>query len=123
MKIRSTVGLILTLGLLHGTIVRAGPPPSVQAEVNSLLAQIDKSSCQFYRNGTWYDSAAAQAHLRDKYDYLVQRNLIDTTEQFIERAATKSSFSGKEYLVKCNDGVAVKSSQWLRDELARLRSH
>lgn len=123
MKKQSIIGLTLMFGLLHGTIVRADPSPVVQAEVNSLLAQIDKSGCQFYRNGIWYGPEKAQAHLRDKYDYLVQRNLIDTTEQFIERAATKSSFSGKQYLVKCNDGVAVKSSLWLRDELARLRSH
>ncbi|MGZ5780673.1 MAG: DUF5329 family protein, partial [Burkholderiaceae bacterium] len=79
--------------------------------------------CQFYRNGIWYGSEKAQAHLRDKYDYLMQRNLIDTTEQFIERAATKSSFSGIQYQVKCNDGVAIYSNQWMQDELARLRSH
>jgi hypothetical protein len=123
MKTRSIIGLVLTSGLLHGTIARADPPPSVQAEVNSLLAQIDKSGCQFYRNGSWYGPTAAQTHLRDKYDYLLQRNLIDTTEQFIERAATKSSFSGEQYQVRCNDGVAVKSSQWLHDELGKLRSH
>jgi hypothetical protein len=95
----------------------------VQIEVNFLLGYVEGSGCEFYRNGTWYDSKTAQSHLRDKYKYLVARNLINTTEEFIERAATESSLSGKPYEVRCNGGAAVTSKQWLRKELARFRTY
>lgn len=101
---------------------RAEPPTNVQIEVNFLLGYIEGSRCLFYRNGTWHDSMTAQAHLRDKYNYLVAGNLINTTEDFIERAATESSLSGQPYVVKCNGVTTVTSSQWLRDELARFRT-
>jgi hypothetical protein len=87
-----------------------------------LLGYIEGSGCEFYRNGTWHDSKTAQAHLRDKYKYLVARNLINTTEDFIELAATESSFSSQPYEVRCNRGATVTTNQWLRDELARFRT-
>jgi hypothetical protein len=60
--------------------------------------------------------------LRDKYKYLVTGNQIITTEDFIEKAATKSSFTGEPYKVRCNGGATVTSNQWLRAELAQLRT-
>jgi hypothetical protein len=117
------MGSVLMLGLLSVPVARADPPTSVQIEVNFLLGYLEGSRCEFYRNGTWHDSKAAQAHLRDKYKYLAARNLVNTTEQFIERAATESSLSGQPYEVKCNGGAAVTSSRWLRDELARFRTY
>ena len=120
---RSTMGSVLMLGLLLAPVVHAEPPIGVQIEVNFLLGYLEGSGCQFYRNGTWHDSIAAQTHLRDKYKYLVARNLVNTTEQFIERGATESSLSGQPYEVRCNGGATVTSSQWLRDELARFRTY
>ncbi|MGA7178492.1 MAG: DUF5329 domain-containing protein [Thiobacillaceae bacterium] len=116
------MGSVLLLGLLVAPVARAEPPIQVQIEVNYLLGYIGGSGCEFYRNGTWHDSKEAQAHLRDKYKWLVARNLINTTEDFIERAATESSFSGLAYKVKCNGGATITSNQWLRTELARFRS-
>ena len=87
-----------------------------------MLASIEASGCAFYRNGTWHDSKSAVAHLRDKYDYLTARDLIVTTEGFIEDAATRSSLSGKPYEVKCGDSAAVTSNRWLHDKLAHLRA-
>jgi len=94
----------------------------VQAEVNFLLGYVEGSGCAFYRNGTWHDSKEAQAHLRDKYQWLAARNLINTTEDFIERAATKSSFTGLAYKAKCYGGPTITSNQWLRDELMFIRA-
>lgn len=120
MNLRLTLGLVL--GLLSVPAARAEPPINVQIEVNFLLGYVEGSGCAFYRNGTWHDARTAQAHLRDKYKYLVARNLVTTTEDFIDRAATGSSLSGQAYAVQCNGGAVVKSSQWLRDELARYRA-
>jgi hypothetical protein len=116
------LGLTLTPGLLWATLAQAAPPQSVQAEIDSLLASIEASGCTFYRNGAWHESKAAIAHLRDKYDYLTARDLIATTEDFIERAATRSSLSGQPYEVKCGGSAAVTSNRWLHDKLAHLRA-
>ena len=114
---------VLILGLLSAPVARAEPPTSVQIEVNFLLGYLEGSGCEFYRNGTWHDSKAAQAHVRSKYKYLVMRNQVNTTEEFIERAATESSLSGQPYEVRCKGAASVTSKQWLRDELARFRTY
>jgi hypothetical protein len=110
------------VGLILVSIAHAEPPVNVQREVNFLLSYIGSSGCEFYRNGTWSDSKTAQTHLRDKYNYLVAGNQINTTEDFIDRAATESSLSGQSYKVRCNGSATVSSKQWLRDELTRIRA-
>jgi len=100
----------------------AQTPVRVQNEVNYLLGYVAGSGCEFNRNGIWYNAQKAHAHLRDKYNYLVEKNLADTTEHVIERAASQSSVSGQPYQIRCGDGVAVPSQQWLRDKLAQLRA-
>ncbi|EGW21766.1 MULTISPECIES: YfeK family protein [Methylobacter] len=123
MNIRLITGLMLILELLLVPVARAQPPVNVQIEVNFLLGFVEGSSgCELNRNGTWHNSKAAQMHLRDKYKYLVARNMIKTTEDFIEKAATESSLSGQPYEVSCNGGATVTSKQWLSDELARFRT-
>ena len=99
----------------------AMPPPQVQLEVDFLLASIGSSGCAFYRNGSWSDAPAAEAHLRSKVQSLRDSGGIETTEQFIERVATRSSFSGQDYAVRCDGGTPVSSRQWLLDRLARHR--
>jgi hypothetical protein len=120
-NLRAAWGVFLALMLLPA--VRAVPPAIAQTEINYLLGFIERSDCAFYRNGSWYDSKKAQAHLRSKYDILALRNQIDAAEDFIEKAATKSSLSGQVYKVRCPGGVAVTTNHWLLDELIRYRIH
>lgn len=121
MRSRSIAALLAMLGLLGSSAACAAPAMSVQIEVSFLLGYVEGSGCEFQRNGSWYSSPQGQAHLRDKFVYLSARDLIQTTEEFIEKAASQSSLSGQAYMVKCNGGLAMTSSQWLRDELLRLR--
>ena len=86
-----------------------------------MLLVIADSGCQFYRNGSWYDSKRAASHLRSKYDYLARHDQVVTTERFIEQAATASSVSGKPYLLRCGSSKAVPAADWLRDALAQYR--
>jgi hypothetical protein len=115
------VGSALILGFLWASVAGADPPIKVQLEVNVLLGYVEDSGCQFYRNGIWSEAKTAQKHLRNKYNYLVARNLINTTGDFIDLAATASSLTGLAYKVKCN-GKTMTSNQWLRDELSRLQT-
>lgn len=119
---RTKIGATLLLGVLLTSVASAEPPTSVQIEVNYLLGYMEGSGCEFYRNGTWYDSQRAQSHLRDKYKALVARNLVNTTEQFIERAATESSLSGEPYQVRCNGNAPVTTNRWMREKLAHFRT-
>jgi len=110
------------LGLALLTVASAAPPAIAQTEINYLLGFVESSGCEFYRNGSWYDSKRAQAHLRDKYQMLAASDQINTAEDFIEKAATKSSLSGRPYQIRCGGGEAVTSNQWLRDVLTRYRA-
>lgn len=122
MPTRSPLRAALIAALLWLPAAHAATSVAVQNEVNFLLGSIAGSRCEFYRNGTWYDAQKAHLHLRDKYNYLVKNDLVSTTEQFIERAASQSSFSGKPYQIRCSGGAPVDSQRWLRDKLAELRA-
>jgi hypothetical protein len=60
--------------------------------------------------------------LEKKKDYLVNRSLIGSAEDFINMAATASSASGEEYQVRCRPSPAVPSGEWLLAELERFRA-
>jgi hypothetical protein len=113
----------LLVALLWLPLAHAAPlPPTARLEIDSLLSRLAASGCQFKRNGTWYTAAEAQAHLRRKLDYLVDKGMVASAEQFIERAASKSSVSGQAYQVKCDGNAPVPSSTWLFAVLEVLRS-
>ena len=99
----------------------AAPPPQAQREIEQLIDALGRSGCDFQRNGSWYPASEAQAHLRRKYDYLRKRDLVATAEQFIERAGTQSSMSGKAYAVRCPGQGTVPSAQWLGAKLSQFR--
>jgi len=122
MRLLRTGLLALALQLLWLPVVRAASPTNTQMEVDFLLGYLAVSGCEFYRNGTWYNSDAAQAHLRKKYTYLAALNMVKSADDFIEKAGSESSFSGKAYQVRCNGGDTVTSRKWLNDELAHFRS-
>jgi Family of unknown function (DUF5329) len=115
--------LCLVLGLTLAPLARAAPPAIAQTEISYLLGFIEGSACEFFRNGSWYEGKKAAAHLRDKYEFLAMGDRIQTAEDFIEEAATKSSLSGQPYQVRCGRDQAVASNQWLRDALERYRAH
>ena len=106
---------------LFAATASAEPPPQTQREIDQLIDALGHSGCEFQRNGTWYPAGEAQKHLRRKYDYLRKRDLVATTEQFIERAGTQSTMSGKAYSVRCPGQAAVPSAQWLGAKLSALR--
>lgn len=116
------VGLAV-LALSMTMSARAGEsPPVVRAEIASLLGRLETSDCRFNRNGSWYSGQKAKAHMLAKLHYLEARTTLTSTEQFIDLAATKSSISGKPYLVQCGDTPAQTSEVWLTTQLKLLRA-
>lgn len=116
---RTQALLWATLGLWPAGALPAPPEPAAR-EIEHLLGHLGASGCEFYRNGKWYPSDKAREHLRKKYDYLVRKDLVASAEQFIERAGTESSQSGKPYRVRCA-GREAASAVWLSEELMRYR--
>lgn len=103
-------------------IVQASPTAKAQAEIAGLIETLGKTQCEFQRNGSWYDAVKAKAHLQRKYDYLLKRDLVDSAEQFIERAGSQSSMSGRAYQVRCPGQPAQPAAAWFNVQLLRLRS-
>jgi uncharacterized protein DUF5329 len=96
-------------------------PARTQAEIDHLFDYIARSDCKFSRNGSWHDMVMARSHVNAKYEWLKERGKIDSAESFIESAATRSSFSGQDYLVQCPGSEATPSAAWLKAELKRFR--
>jgi hypothetical protein len=107
--------------LLVALLLAAPTAPAVRAEIDQLLARLEVSGCRFNRNGSWYPAAEAKTHLLRKLEYFEGRSGVASTEQFIELAASRSSVSGKPYLVQCASAAAVKSGEWLTLRLQEMR--
>jgi hypothetical protein len=116
----TTSALLLALGMLLATTVHAGLDAQGQREVAALLAFVGQSPCTFIRNGKSYSAADAKSHLETKLNYLVHRDQVNSAEEFIDRAGTKSSLSGLPYRVNCA-GEERLSADWLKEELRVLR--
>ena len=122
----------LTRALLHAAVLAAFLCASLvhaatlstasQAEIQALLSRLGSSGCAFRRNGTWHTADEAQAHLQRKLDYLASKGAVANAEQFIERAATRSSITGQVYLVKCASKPPLPSSEWLVFQLQDMRA-
>jgi hypothetical protein len=123
MTIRTLRALALAFALEPAvvTVAHAEPPAPVQREINMLLAYIGNSGCEFKRNDIWSTAAAAEAHVRGKYNILATLGRINTTADFIDKAAAKSNLSGQPYEVRCSNAVPMPSNVWLNIELAHTR--
>jgi hypothetical protein len=116
----------LLLFLLTATFAAASNAaslsPAARAEIDALLSRLEVSACEFNRNGTWHPATEAKSHLLRKLKYLEDRGAVQSTEQFIELAASTSSTTGQPYLVKCGNGAPVQSGTWLLSQLQTMRT-
>ena len=89
------------------------------AEIEHLISSVGASGCTFVRNGKRYSASAAEDHLRLKYRKASK--YADTAEHFVERLASKSSWTGKPYFIECPDSAPVPSADWLMNALQSYR--
>jgi hypothetical protein len=97
------------------------PAPATKLEIAHLFANLQASGCQFNRNGTWYDASETVSHLNTKYQYLLRKGLVASSEDFIKRAASVSSLTGQAYSVRCGSNPVVNSADWFGAELENYR--
>lgn len=120
----SLMSLLLCCWLLMPTGAEAEViDPQAAVEIDHLLEHISTAPCRFNRNGIWYEADEAAEHIDRKYRYLLQRDRIDSAEDFIRQAATSSSISGRAYLVQCRSDTVLKTADWLTGILTELRQH
>ena len=113
--------MALCLATLIAAPAHAAPSATAAREIEQLIAALATSGCRFQRNGRWHDAVQAQDHLRKKYAWLRKRDLVASAEQFIERAGSQSSLSGRAYQVRCTGRAPVTSAAWMRAKLVQLR--
>jgi len=89
------------------------------AAIEHLLGSVAASDLQFVRNGKAHTGAEAAKHMRRKYKHFDDR--IQSADDFIDLAATKSMLSGKKYSVHTADGE-MATADWLRAVLADYSS-
>lgn len=74
----------------------------------------------FIRNGAEHTPAQAAQHMRNKWEHA--KDQVKTAEEFIDKLASKSSASGKPYLIRFKDGREVESGTFLREQLKKLNA-
>lgn len=125
MRIVWSAVLVVVLALLpglDGAHAQPRPAAGAQQEIERLFAVLGASGCRFQRNGSWHDAEQAVGHLRRKHDYLAKRGLVTDAESLIELAASKSSLTGRPYLVQCPGAEPVPSRTWFTRRLAEIRA-
>lgn len=113
------VKITFLIGVLSSSSINADVPNSQKNEVAHLLTFVKDSGCTLTRNGSSHTAIEGVSHIENKYDYF--RDDIQSTEDFIDLSATKSTMSGKYYTVTCPGKETIKTQDWLLTELKRYR--
>ena len=95
---RSLLIVFATLAFLP--LADAAQTQETQTEISYLLTYVGSSGCDFFRNGSWYDSKQAEGHLRTKYAALSAGGGVDTAEEFIEIDELHSAVDGYVRIVR-----------------------
>lgn len=104
-------------------------PPARAAEmsaaerqkIEALIKHVEgMKDAKFIRNGSEYDTATAVRFLRGKWD--ANAADIKTAKDFIEKAASVSTTTGKPYMVRFKDGKEMKAGDYLKAELKKLEA-
>ncbi len=116
-RLHSLVAGAILYSLL-GSHAMADLAPEQDAEIQYLLQFVATSGCTFIRNGSDSNPADAADHLRLKFRR--GKRYVKSAEQFIDRLASESSWTGKKYSVNCQ-GETSETGPWLHRALEEHR--
>jgi len=113
-----TVVLSLLLLLASVAAFADGPDPLEAGKIGTLIAAVENlQGAVFIRNGSEHTPREAAEHLRLKLGKAGRR--VRTAEDFIRYCASRSSLSGKPYLIRYEDGTTV-TTDFLEEKFAAL---
>lgn len=101
----------LKLTFSPGTTCRKKPEAASKSEIEPLLQDIRDSKLTFIRNNDAYSGKEFAAVLEVKWQLV--RDKVHTKEEFIREIGTKSGSSGKDYLVRLENGSEMRLADWL----------
>jgi len=113
------IRVLVLMILLTGPIAAALADTAADTEIRALIQAVAESGCEFNRNGSVHSAEAAAEHLELKYSR--GKRYAHSAEAFIERLASKSSWSGKPYQMVC-DGEEQPAGEWLTATLEEFRN-
>ena len=116
-RLRSCIVGAALYGLLNCSAL-AKMSAEEDADIQYLFDFVAASGCTFIRNGSDNNSEAAADHLRLKY--VRGKRHVNSAEEFIDRLASESSWTGKKYTVNCS-GEVRESGIWLHKALSEYR--
>ncbi len=118
--IRAAMSLLLLLAAslpLHA----GNPAPGEKAKIEALIGTVESlNGATFVRNGSDYDAKSAAKFLRGKWQSNDKE--IKTAADFIAKAASVSSTTGKPYLIRFKDGTQTKCGDYLTARLKKLEA-
>lgn len=114
---KTAIALIVLLSLL--SVSAFGQDFTEKARIQYLIESVEAlEGAKFIRNGREYDARAASSHLRLKLTTLGDR--VRTAEDFINLCASRSSMTGKPYVIILADGSRLQSEAFFRSRLQRF---
>ena len=94
-----------------------------EAKIEYLINSVNTvpEGSKFIRNGTKHTTAAAIDHLRTKYKR--GKKYAKTAADFVENIASKSSISGRNYLIEFPDGKTITAKEFFTNNLKKLENN
>ncbi|MDE3271024.1 DUF5329 family protein [Pseudoalteromonas sp. G4] len=84
-------------------------------DIQFLIEQVKKSDCIFFRNGSAFTAKEAANHLTLKYNN--GKRYAKNGNDFINNIASKSSWTGINYKIKCSNSDEITTNKWLFNQL------
>ncbi|MEQ8952760.1 MAG: DUF5329 family protein [Gammaproteobacteria bacterium] len=108
---------VLLLGL--PALPASAQSPAMETEIDYLIEQVGRDRCNFIRNDRPMLGREAREHLQSKRE----RNaaLFSSTEEFIEKIASRSETTGQPYLIRCARRFQLSSEEWMTMLLEHYR--
>ena len=91
----------------------------VDVEIDHILDSVAASDCIFIRNGKEHNPESARDHLTLKRNR--GKKYYSTADEFVERLASSSSWSGKPYHIRCGDREQELARDWFMAVLQEFR--
>jgi hypothetical protein len=112
MKTRSTLLFAAMLLCLASATAADEISAQEKEKIEYLINQLESmKDATFIRNDKEYDARTAALFLRRKWQ--INKDKVRTSEDFIERIASRSSTTGKSYRIKLKDGREIECGDYL----------
>jgi alpha-tubulin suppressor-like RCC1 family protein len=109
-------------GTVHFKLSYARRKLSENEKIENLILSLrDINDAKFIRNGQEHTAEQAITHLRNKWE--LKQTEIKTAQDFISIVGSKSSTTGKDYIIRFSDESEITSNQWFQNQLQTVEKN